>query len=330
MKELILRLAMEVAPSGTERAFATVLLNEVNDVADDVRVDTLGNAIARKRGDGPHILLAAHADEPGVMVIDIADDGFLRLIAIGQLSPTLLINRQIRFTNGVVGLVGVEEKVKLGDVTYDHLYVDIGASNGEEAQERVFVGLSGTVIGDVQDLSPTRIVGRALDNRVGCAIALSAFRALAEAGRNVSVVFTAQNAVGGRGAHTAAYQLQPDLAIVIDAALASDVPDGKRTALSLGKGPAIKIMDGTAIVPLDVKNLLQKTAETAAIPYQNEVWPGGRSDAGAVQLSVDGIRIGGVAFPARGVGQFESVVDLDDAKATLTLVVEAAKAFRLA
>lgn len=329
MNELILRLAMETAPSGTERAFGDILLQEVKDVADEVEIDVLGNTIAKKRGAGPHILLAAHADEPGVMVIDIDDKGFLRVIGIGDLAPSSLINRQVHFTNGVTGLICVEEGTKLSDITYDALFVDIGSVSETDALERAYIGLSGAVGSDVQFLNEHRLVGRALDNRVGCAAAILAFRALAEAGRQVTVAFTAQGVVGARGARTLAYQTHPDLALVIDAAPASDVPSGKRTTLSLGEGPAVKIMDGTAIVPLDVKNLLQTTAESHGIRIQHEVWPGGRSDAGAIQLSVDGVRLGGVSYPARQVGQTESIVDVRDVESLVQLVVEAAKAFQL-
>lgn len=329
MKELILRLAKEIAPSGSERTLQTRLLDELKEAADDIRVDTLGNGIAHKAGEGPHIMLAAHIDESGVMVIDVDEDGFLRLIAIGHLPAAHLLHRQVAFINGVVGVIGLEEHVKLADATYDNLYVDIGAASREEAEQRVYVGLAGVVGGEPRELSSSRLAGRALDNRVGCAIAIEAFRELAQAKRQVTLVLTAQSAVGGRGARTAAYQVQPDLAIVIDAAPASDVPSGRRTALELGKGPAVKIMDGTAIVPLDVKNHLIHTAKVADMAVQYEVWPRGQSDAGAVQLSVDGIRIGGVSYPARYVGSTETVVDLTDVDAALQLVVAAAKSFQL-
>lgn len=326
MKELIRRLAKEVGPAGSERALQEVLLAEVKAAADETSIDTLGNGIATKRGDGKHIMLAAHADEPGVMVVDVDEDGFLRLISIGDLAASYLVNRQVAFTNGVIGVIAYEEHVKPGDIGFDHLFVDIGATNREEALGRVSIGLSGVVIGDVQELGEHKLVGRALDNRVGCAIAIEAFRKLAALNRHVTLVFTAQSTVGARGARTAAYQIQPDLALVIDAAPASDVPDGKRTSLALGKGPAVKIMDGSAIVPIEVKDLLIETAKTLSSPVQFEVWPTGKTDAGSLQLSVDGLRIGGVSYPARYVGSSDTVVDMRDVEATLTLVVEAAKA----
>ncbi|EPZ41904.1 M42 family peptidase [Alicyclobacillus acidoterrestris] len=329
MRDLITRLAQEIAPSGSERALMSQWMQDLKEVADETLVDTLGNGIAIKRGEGPHIMLAAHADEPGLMVIDIDADGFLRVIAMGTLEPAALVSRQVEFTNGVRGVIGLEDGVKLADASLNHLYVDIGANSREDAGQRVQIGLGGVVVQPLYELTGNRLAGRALDNRVGCAIAIAAFRELAAAGRHVTLALTTQNAVGGRGARTAAYQINPDLALIIDAAPASDVPSGKATALSLGKGPAIKIMDGTAIVPLAVKDHLIAAAGTLGIDVQYEVWPGGKSDAGAVQLSVDGINIGGVSYPARYVGATQTVVDLADVDNALKLVLEAAKTYEV-
>ncbi|WP_067618544.1 peptidase M42 [Alicyclobacillus acidiphilus] len=326
MKELIFRLAMEIAPSGSERPLAEALIGELATAADEVHIDVLGNAIATKQGYGPHMMLVAHMDEPGVMVIDIDDDGFLRLIPIGNLTASELVGRQVNFVNGTVGLIQSEVDLKSTE-SYDHLFVDIGANSREAALEKVYIGLAGAVGAEIQELTETKLVGRALDNRVGCAIVVQAFQELANAGRRVTAVFTAQSEPGARAAQAAAYQVRPDLGIVIDAALASDVPKGKGTSLRIGAGPAIKIMDATTIVPAEVKNLFQLTAERLGIAYQHEVWPKGRTDVGAVQLMGSGVRVGGLSYPARYVGHCETVVDLTDADSVCRLAVASAMAF---
>lgn len=327
MKDLIFELAQLVAPSGAEGSLAEHLLSHVKEQADEAYVDTLGNAIAVKNGSGPHVSLVAHMDEIGLMVIHIEDNGFLRVISVGSASATSFIGQPFVFSNGVRGVVEASPKVKLTDLGYDDLFIDIGATSREEAEERVFIGLSGVIDAPVQTLTENRIAGRALDNRVGCAIALEAFRTLAQAGRHVSVVFTAQETVGARGALTATVKLQPDLALIVGAAPACDSPDAPRMDLKLGAGPAIKVMDGTAIVPLSVKHHLEESAKRAEVSVQYEVWPRGLSDAGAVQRSVHGIRVGGVSYPARYTGRTISQVDLQDADNALKLVIEAAKSF---
>ncbi|MCL6632873.1 MAG: peptidase M42 [Alicyclobacillus herbarius] len=320
LKEQIERLCTYVAPSGAERELQEALLDLVRDIADEVWMDTLGNGIARKHGSGPHVMLTAHADETGVMVIHVDDDGFLRLISIGALEAQELIGRRVEFVGGLTGVVQVETKVDIEHVGFDHLYVDIGAENRDEALQKVKIGLSGVVVDPVVSLTRYRLAGRALDNRVGCAVAASAFRALAANGRNVSVVFTAQGAVGARGARPAAVQLEPDLAFVVDAAPAGDAPGCRRMELKLGQGPAIKVMDGTSIIPLDLKRRMETVAEKNGIPLQYEVWPRGVSEAGSVQLAMAGIPTAGISYPARYVGAVSTVVDLRDAEAAVRLL----------
>lgn len=328
LRELIVKFANEMAPSGQERALQATLLAEVEGVADEITVDRLGNGIATKHGVGKHVALIAHVDEPGVMVVDIEENGFLRLISIGNLSPVNLANRQVNFMGGVIGLIELEHGVDYKDATFDHLYVDIGATSKADAASRIEIGASGVIVSDVTYLGDHRLVGRALDNRVGCALAVSAFRALAQAGHRVSLVLTSQNRVGARGAKTAAYQVQPDFALIIDAAQTGDVPGSKGTSLRLGAGPAVKILDGTAIVPLEVKDLLIAAAKSEEIAIQYEVSATRPSDAGAVQLSVDGIPMGGISYPARHVGSNQSVVDLNDIEDALQLTIASVKRFQ--
>ncbi len=323
MKELIRSLAGFVAPSGTEAEFQNTLLGFVKEAADECMIDTLGNGIAKKNGKGPHVMLAAHADESGVMVIDIDEDGFLRLIPVGDMKPIALVGRHVQFVSGVIGIVGVESTVKRQNITFDHLYVDIGASSLANAREKIQIGTEGVILEPVVDIGGDLLAGRALDNRVGCAIAIEAFKQAANDGYQVSLVFTAQQTVGARGAKTAAFRLQPDLAIVIDAVPAGDMPDAPRMDVKLGHGPAIKIMDGTAIVPLDIKNHLLDSAKSIGISVQHEVWPHSLTDAGAIQMSVDGIAVGGVSYPARYVGGPSTLVDIRDANAAVKVIVEA-------
>jgi tetrahedral aminopeptidase len=319
LKDLILKLTTLIAPSGSEKGIQETLLDLVKDVSDEVFVDTLGNGVAVKRGQGPHVMLSAHADEVGVMVIHIEDNGFLRVIPVGQVKPATLIGRHVQFTDGVVGIVGVESKVKLQEVNFDSLYIDIAANDAASAAKKVKIGSEAVVIEPVVALDEHHLAGRALDNRAGCAIAISAFRTAAEAGRNVSLVFTAQQTVGARGAKTVAFRLQPDLALVIDAVPAGDMPKAPRMSVTLGKGPAIKIMDGTAIVPLAVKSYLIQQAEQLGLTVQYEVWPGGLSDAGSIHQSADGILMGGISYPARYVGGPSTLIDLRDVEAALQL-----------
>src|SRR5690606_25419570 len=102
-------------------------------------VDTLGNLIARKKGTGKKVMFSAHADEIGVVITYIDEDGFLRFSNVGGLNPLTLLGNRVRFANGVIGMIG-REKGELKDLSIDKMYIDIGAESQEEAQAKVSIG----------------------------------------------------------------------------------------------------------------------------------------------------------------------------------------------
>ncbi len=316
-------LCAHAAPSGSESVIEPVLRKYVEAYASEVWVDSLGTLIARHHGSGPHILLTAHVDEPGLMAIDITDDGFLRVVPIGALDASQFVDRQIRWTNGVLGLVGAADSADRADLSYDDLYVDIGAASKDEAAGRVAIGTGGVLLAGVTELGKDRLTGRALHNRVGCAIAISAFEQAAASGHNITVAFTAQHVVGARGVKTAAFALHPDYALVIDGAVAGDLPEGPKSSVRLGHGPAIRLLDSGIIVPVAMKNLLQAAADSTGVNVQYDVGEAVRSDAGTIEATTDGILVGCVTYPVRGAGQLLTTVDLTDAAQTVKLVVSA-------
>jgi putative aminopeptidase FrvX len=328
MKEFIRQLASQIIPSGYERNALPDLLRSLEDIADETHIDVLGNGIVKKAGHGPHVAISAHIDEPGVMVIHVEDNGYLRILSVGDLQPGRLIGRHVQFTGGSIGIVGVESEVRAENVTYDHLYVDLGCQTAAEANALTPIGTCGVALEPVVELEGDCLAGRALDNRAGCAAAIEAFRALAGDGRRVSLVLAAQSTVGARGAKTAAFALEPDVVFVIDAAPAGDMPKATRMELSLGQGPAIKILDGTIVIPLAMKDLLRKAADEMKINVQYEVWPNGKSDSGAYHLSQSGVLVGSISYPARYVGGISTVVNINDVQAVKDLVIAAAKAYQ--
>ncbi|QQE76803.1 peptidase M42 [Alicyclobacillus sp. SO9] len=323
LRELITKLAGFTAPSGSEQALAEYLLSIVKDYADETYIDTLGNAVAHKRGDGPHTLLTAHMDEPGVMVIHIDDCGFLRLVSVGNLAPTQLIGRQILFSNGVHGVLQAEQVKDKEAITFDKLYVDIGASSKEAAQDSVYIGLAGVVTEELVSIGDHALSGRALDNRVGCAVAIEVFRQAAADGKQVTLAFTSQETVGNRGIKTVAHRVQPDWALVIDGVPAGDTPGSKRMEVKLGKGPAVKIMDKSIVVPVAVKDHLIDAAKSANVDVQFEVRPDAGSDAGTLHLSTTGIPTGGISYPVRYVDSSSPIVDLRDAEQCVQILLKA-------
>ncbi|ACV58687.1 peptidase M42 [Alicyclobacillus acidocaldarius] len=319
MRDWVMRLIDFVAPSGSEEAVVQSLLDHVREAADEIWVDALGNGIARKRGEGPHLMLAAHVDEPGVMVIDIDDRGYLRVVSVGEVHARECVGQEVRFTNGAVGLVHADP-AKQGDLDFDALVVDVGARSREDAERMAPIGTAGAVHVPAATWGESVVTGRALDNRLGCAVAAEVFRNLAARGLNVSVAFTAQNAVGARAAQAAAFQLEPRYALVIDGATADDVFN-HQTVLSLGKGPVLKVMDRGTVVPLEGKRAVEKAADRLNLLLQYEVSREAWSDTGAIQLARAGCVAVALGYPVRRAGAFAMTADISDAERLVDLAV---------
>lgn len=324
MNDWVMRLMDWVAPSGSEAPVVQALLDEVRPAADEVFVDALGNGIARKRGEGPHLMLAAHVDEPGLMVIDVDDRGYLRVVSVGEVHARECVGRQILFTNGIAGVVHADLSQQ-GELGVDALIIDVGARSREEAERMVPIGTAGAIALPPFSWDGKVLTGRALDNRLGCAVAARAFRALANRGLNTSVAFTAQNAVGARAAQAAAFQLEPRYAIVIDGVTADDVLKD-RPVVALGRGPVLTVMDRATVVPLEAKRAVEQAAERLGLALQYEVSREALGDTGAIQLSRAGCVAVGLGYPVRRAGAFAMTADVSDAEALFQLVLAAAEA----
>jgi putative aminopeptidase FrvX len=323
MKELIKKLVETYGPSGREELIREVIKKEIEGLADEVRVDALGNLIALKRGsgDGVKVMLAAHMDEIGIIVTYVDEKGFLRFAPVGGVRLLALLGGRAVFANGTVGTFGLEklepeEAKKIPGL--DKLYLDVGARDKESAP----VG-----VGDVACFQRPfaaqgdRLMAKGLDDRIGCAVLIQVMRDLDASPHDVYFVFSVQEEVGLRGAITSTYGIQPDLGISVDVTGTGDTPEAYTLAVSLGEGPAVKVKDGGMLAHPAVKDLLVETAEELGIPYQLEVLVRGTTDAMAIQVSRDGVPAGCLSIPCRYVHTPSEMVDHNDVLNAVKLLV---------
>jgi tetrahedral aminopeptidase len=321
MKQLLQKLTDVFSPSGYEDAIRGVIRNEVKALADEVRVDALGNLIVRKgraSKNGKRIMIAAHMDEIGLMVTHVDGGGFVRFTAIGGVYLRNLPGGRVSFVNGATGVIGLEPTDHTSDIPpLDRMFIDVGASSKKNcpvktgdvaAFERPFLDL-----GD-------RLVAKSMDDRIGCAVAIEALRRLKTTEHEVYFVFTVQEEVGTRGAQTSAYSIDPELGFSIDVTAWGDTPGQRSFEVALGKGPAIKIRDGGMISDPRIVNWMVRTAEKSKVPYQREVLLGGTTDARAMQLVRAGIPVGCVSIPCRYVHSPSEMVDINDVENAVKLV----------
>jgi endoglucanase len=329
-------------PSGYESAAAAAWRDAAAEFA-EVHVDNLGSSVARVKGTagGPLLAIVGHIDEIGVYVTHIDDDGFLRFGGVGGWDPIVLVGQRVTLltragsVDGVIGkkpihLMKEEDRKRVPELK--DLHVDIGAKNGEDARARVRIGDVGVIAGDPIELPNNRVISRAMDNRIGCFVALEAARLVAEAGGapgDVAAVAAVQEEITFAGSTTTAFSLEPDLAIAVDVTFATDQPGielGELTKHPLGSGPSL--MRGSTLHPR-IFELLHETAEAEGIPFtvaSSARFTG--TDADAIHLARAGIPTGLISVPLRYMHSPVEMAQMDDVENAARLI--AAFAQRLA
>ncbi len=320
LKDLIKRLAETQGPSGSEEPVRAVIMQELEGLVDEVKVDALGNVIAVKHAKGPRVMLSAHMDEIGVVVTHIDEKGFLRFAPVGSLDPHRLPGARVAFANGAIGVIGVEKLKELKDLKFARLFIDIGATDRAGAEAKVKIGDTAAMWRLMEDLGD-RVAGKALDDRIGCAVLLEVLRRLKKPANDTYFVFSVQEELGKRGAETSAFGINPDYGIAVDVTITGDTPEAPPVALALGKGPAIKVMDSSLISHPGVRQLLVAAAQEAKVPYQLEVLDFGGNDAGAIHLTRAGVPSGTVSIPARYVHSPSEMADLGDVEGAVKLLL---------
>ncbi len=297
-----------------------------------VENDTMGNLLVQKRGkssrkNAPHIMLAAHMDEVGFMISSIEKSGHLRFKKVGGLDDRVLVAKSVLVGKervpGVIGSKAVhlqrkEERQKPYEVK--NLFIDIGAKSKEDAEKLVKIGDYVSFKSSFTSVGEDCYMGKAFDDRVGCSILLELLKQ-----KNMpsfTAAFTVQEEVGFRGARTAAYTLQPDIAIVLEGTAASDVPEAKdhEHATTLGCGPALTVMDQSVIADRELLTNLVNLAERENIPYQFRRFTGGFTDGGAIALAGEGTRTAVISVPCRYIHSPFSILQQSDYYHTLKLV----------
>ena len=318
--EMIGSIAQAFGPSGNEQNVREAIEPMLSGYVDEIRVDALGNLIAVKKGAGLKIMLAAHMDEIGVLITYIDEKGFLRFGTVGGVSPHFALGARVVFESGTTGTVWYEEKMDtMKDLKADRMFIDIGAGSREEAEARVHVGDMAVFCGDTVETNG-KLISKAMDDRVGCAVLVALARTQPETGNEINYVFTVQEEVGLRGARTAAWGIMPDMALAVDVTSVGDLPESHHMAVSLGKGPTIKIKDNSIICHPDVVERLRVRAEEAGIPVQYEVLTAGGTDAGSIHLTAGGIPTGAVSIPTRFVHSPSEMIALSDVKSAVDLL----------
>jgi putative aminopeptidase FrvX len=348
-------LCNSLGPAGFEREATLVVKNYVQKWSDSVYSDRMGSLVFEKKGtsDSPTILLPGHVDEIGFMITALNDKGYLNFCQLGGWFDQTLLGQRIIVMSKKGNLKGViavkpphlmdeEERKKV--VTKDKMFIDIGCSNKDEAEEM------GVRIGDavVPDSTfslmkkrsfkdgkfvgnRTLAFGKGFDDRMGAYIAAQAIRTLAEKKiehpNRVVGAATVQEEVGLRGARTVANLVKPDVAIVLDVDIAGDVPgiEPQDASAKMGDGVGITAYDASMIPNQVLKELTIEVCEKQRIPYQlTHVLKGG-TDAGVIHIGNVGCPSIVLGPATRHIHSHVAIADLADVDNCVKLVVELIK-----
>jgi len=302
---------------GREDAVRDVIIDLIAPYADDFHVDGMGNIIAFKRGldSTKKCLFAAHMDEVGLIVTGIAADGKLHVDAVGGIEPTVMTGKRVHVgDNGILGVI-----VSGGELTWDAMQVDIGASDAADAAKKIAIG--DPIVFDSQEVlyGDGWFKAKALDDRLGCAVQTLLIQQVPAV--DTYVVFTTQEEMGLRGALAATNNLNVDYAYVLESTTAADlvgVPKHK-TICRPGHGVVLPFMDrGTIYSPALLKKV-QAIADANGIPHQTKEYLAGGTDAAAITRSGEGVPVVALSAPTRSLHSPISAVQLRDVVAMFRL-----------
>jgi endoglucanase len=341
--ELLRALSNAVAVSGDEAPVRQLVLEAIRPHVDEAKVDVLGNVLAVKRPArqrrAPRLMLAAHMDEVGLIVVDHDSDGGLRFETIGGVSERVLLGKAVLVgRHRLPGVIGAAPVHLLGGdrletvVRAGQMRIDLGAGSQEAARRQAPVGeraafatefavLASGASGDGQ---PCAVRGKALDDRLGCATLIALLRG-GPYPVELHAAFTVQEEVGLRGARVAGYAVAPDAALALDCTPCSDLPDSRgrentQYNARLGQGPVIYQADAHTISDRRLVDFLKRTAEANSLPYQLRQPGGGGTDAGAIQQARTGVPVASVSVPARYLHSPAALARLEDWRNTLMLL----------
>jgi endoglucanase len=306
---------------------------------DEVKEDKLGNVIGIKEGvkNAPKVMLAGHMDEIGLLVKTISKEGYLQFAKIGGIDDRVLLAQKVMVytekgpLHGIIGskpphIQKEDERKRV--IPYDELFIDIGAASQEEAK-KMGVRIGDSVVFDVKFTAINKdiVIGKALDDRVGCAAMIEVLKRLQKTECTIYVVGTVQEEVGCRGATTSAFGIYPDVGLALDVTVAGDIPGVKEVEAptKLKKGPSLLIADAMHISHPKVLRLLTEVAEENKIPYQLETGLAGGTDAGRISLAREGVPSCSICIPTRYIHSPTSLLSLTDVENTVKLTVAAIK-----
>jgi len=333
---LLQTLADAPGPSGFEEPVRKIMVERMRPFTDRISFDGMGSVIAVQGTTGPRIMLDAHMDELGGVVRRITPDGYLSMQMLGGWLDQALIDQRwtiigakgvVRAVTGIrdVHLVSAEERTRV--YSRDSILLDVGAKNAAEVRD-MGIEPGAPVVPDAPFAvmnGTQNYLGKAWDDRVGCAVLIEVMRRLARVPHPNQIFYaaTVQEEIGLRGAHTASDVIKPDIGIAIEGGVTRDTP-GTRPDESqevLGGGPGIFLYNSSELPNNKFVALVKATANAASIPLQYEFVQGYGDDSAEIQKSNGGVPTVCLMVPVRYTHAHNGIMNRGDFDRTVDLTV---------
>lgn len=315
--------------SGNEKEVRDLIISEIKDHVDNIKIDRIGNVIAYKKGKDTKkkLMITAHMDEVGLLIKEIDTMGLLKFTTVGGVDKRILVSKPVLIgKDKIAGVIGAkpihlqrkEEWTRA--LNLDELYIDIGAKSKEEAEKIVSVGDYVSFASDYVEFGEGLVKAKALDNRVGCSLLIELVKEIKDI--SFYAVFTVMEEIGLVGAGPAAYEVNPDISLVLEGTLCYDMPklDTHLVPTYLNQGPAISLIDRTTVYDHNFRKQIVKIAEKNNIPFQYRKTSMGGNDSGKIHTSRDGSITTTISVPCRYIHSPASVMSKTDYNNTYTLL----------
>ena len=324
---LIKELSDAFGVSGNEGTVRDIIQKRIKSKINEINSDKMGNLICKKIGKNKDsaLILAAHMDEVGLMAREIDKYGHIYFSRVGVLSKQVLLGQKVHITGKKKEIHGVitHKKLHIGEEAEGFpdetdLYVDTGI--GSDKLESMGIGVGTYIVPEkkLEVLGDGNIIsGKALDDRLGCAILIKLAESIKNPEIDIYYVFTAQEEIGMYGARTSMYKIDASCAIAVDISFATDYSD---SGIMLGKGPVITVKDSDLVANRVLVDYLIDLAKKRHIPYQLEVSEIGTTDALYLSISKGGLPATAVGVPIRNPHSTISIADLRDVKNCMRLL----------
>lgn len=336
MTKLLETLMDGLGPSGFETPILKIIMKEIKPYVDQMSVDRFGNLIARKKGKGQKVVLAAHMDEIALMVKRIEINGQMRVSTVGGIEPISIIGQMVfvldkkgkKVCEGVISFPELHEDLEITEIPeLDDLYIDTGLDKDTLKKKGIGVGSYVIPTHKFRFLDGKKIFcGKAIDNRSGCYILIELIKKLKKHKNHEDLyfLFSVQEEIGLYGVQVSMYKINPDWGVAVDTTNAEDsdwdkLPDD---CIKMGKGPVLLLKDSEIITNKCLDDEIIKLAQKHKIPLQTKVEEMGTTDATRIMLHKEGLPSTVLGISLRNIHSCVGIAHMDDVHNTIKLLYE--------